>query len=156
MKVEIYESSELRIIICWMYKNPRKFALPPSTVIMVQSLKLQCKTRKKHHGGVGRVEAHGNGLNIDNNIPVVMAAFHDGTEGLKGWIASKWIKMGMANVRSIISKELLIYDLIKENDLDLLFVMETWLKMESGDNDLLWKKSTCLNNNEMKMDRRGH
>ena len=60
--------------------------------------------------------------------------------------------MGIANVRSIKSKQLLIYGLITENDLDLHFVAETWLKLEGNDNDLLWNKSTCLNNNEMKMD----
>ena len=83
----------------------------------------------------------GNGVNIDNNIPVVMVAFHDGTEGLKGWITSKWNKMGMTKMRSI-----------KEKDLDLFLVTETWLKLESNDSDLIWQKLTCLNNNEIQMD----
>ena len=56
-------------------------------------------------------------VNINNNIPVVMTAFNDGAGGLKGQIILKCIKMGMVNVRSFKSKELLIYDLIKENDL---------------------------------------
>ena len=75
-------------------------------------------------------------------------AFNDGAERLKGQITLKWIKMGMANVRSTKSKELLIYNLIKEYDLNLPLVIETWLKLKSNDSDLLWKKSTCLNNNE--------
>ena len=151
MKVGIYESSELRRIRCWMNKNPGHIVLPPSTVMRVRSLKLQCKTRIKHCGGVERTQLPDNGMNI-NNIPVVTTTFPDGAEGLKGWITLKWIRMGMANVRSIKSKELLIYDLIKENDTDLIFVTEMWLKSESNDNDLLWKKSTCLYNNEMKME----
>ena len=52
-----------------------------------------------------RVQLPGNGVIINNNIPVVMAAFHDGAEGFKGWITSKWIKMEMANVRYIKSKD---------------------------------------------------
>ena len=66
-----------------MNKNPRHIPLPSSTVMRVQSLKLQHKTRKKHCGGVGRVQFPANGVNINNNIPVVMVAFHDGAEGLK-------------------------------------------------------------------------
>ena len=67
----------------------------------------------------------GNGLNINNYIPVVMMAFHDGAEGLKGRTTLNWIKMGIANVRFIQSKELLIDDFIQENDLDLFLVTET-------------------------------
>ena len=152
MKMGIYESSELRRIRCWMNKSPGHIVLPPSTVMRIWSHKLQCKTRKKHCGGVRRVQLPGNGVNIDNTIPVVMVAFHDGAEGLKGWIKLKRIKMGMANARSIKSKKLLISGLIKEKDLDLFLVTETWLKSESNDNDLHWKKSTCLNNNGMKLD----
>ena len=50
----------------------------------------------------------------------------------------------MANVRSVKGKELLMYDLIKEDDLDLLFMTEMWLKSESNDNDLLWKKKQLV------------
>ena len=126
--MEIYGSSKLRMIRCWLNKTPGHVVLPPSTIMRVQSLKLQCKTRKKHHGGVGRVQLPGNGMNINSNIPVVTAAFHDSAEGLKRCITLKWIKMGMANVRSIKNMELLIYNLIKQNVLDLLFITETWLK----------------------------
>ena len=78
-------------------------------------------------------------MNINSNISVVASAFHDGTKGLKGWITLKWIRMGNAKVGSIESKKLLIYNLIKENDLDLPFVTETWLKSESNDIYLLCK-----------------
>ena len=62
-KVHCYDTFELRGIRSFMNKNPGTFILSPGTVSRVRSLKIQRKMRKKHHGGIGRVQLIGNCVN---------------------------------------------------------------------------------------------
>ena len=50
--------------------SPGIVKLNLSTVLRVSKLKLQRKSRKGHHGGVGRIKLPSNGVNINNNILV--------------------------------------------------------------------------------------
>ena len=50
--------------------QPGHFLLMPNTVMWIESLKIQRKARKNHHGGVGRFKMPSNGVNINNLISV--------------------------------------------------------------------------------------
>ena len=82
-----------------------------------------------------------NNQNNNNNIEVVTMAFHDGL--LKQCKLYKTVVFGMVNVRSIKRKDEILSEVKKDENLCVLFVTETWLKMENDD-DNLWKKAKCI------------
>ena len=103
-EVHYYDTFELIGIRSFMNKNPGTFILPPGTVFRVRSLKIQRKMRKKHHGGIGRVQLIGSDVNTINLIAVVTTSFHDNAQGFENR-NSTWIKCTIANVRSLKSKK---------------------------------------------------
>ena len=129
-----------------MSKHPGTFVLPPSTVLWIRMLKIHRRTRKNHCNGVGRVWLPTNIININNIVTVETSSFHDGQKAFENW-CEKWIKTGVMNVQSIRNKDLRILDFITENKLDLMLIAETSLRPGGG----VWKKSTCLANNGLKI-----
>ena len=82
-KVHYHDTFELRGVRSFMNKNPGTFILAPTTVSRVRGLKIQRKMRKKHHGGVGRVQLLSNGVNTNYLVAVITTSFHDITQGFE-------------------------------------------------------------------------
>ena len=136
-KVHYYDTFELRGVRSLMNKNPGTFILPPSTVSRVISLKIQRKMRKKHCGGVGRVQLLGNCVYTNNLRAVTTISFHDKAQEFENR-NSKWIKCTLANLRSLKSKELEVFNYVLVEKIDLMLLVETWLRENDGDD--IWKK----------------
>ena len=122
-----------------MNRSPGIFVLKPLTVLHVRRLKLYRRRRKGHHGRVQRIQLLKN--NQNNNIVVVTTAFHDGLLKQCKWYQN--VVFSMTSIRSIKRKDKILMEVIKDENLCVLFVTETWLKMENY-NDNLQKKATCI------------
>ena len=59
------------------------------------------------------------------------------------------IKVTLANIQSIRNKELILYDYLQSNDIDICIITKTWL--QNCNSDEIWLEMTDLNNNEFKM-----
>ena len=79
----------------------------------------------------------GNSVNTNNLIAVATTSFHDNAQGFENR-NSTWIKYTMANVRSLKSKELALFNYMLEEKIDLMLLVETWLR--ENDDDNIWKK----------------
>ena len=55
----------------------------------------------------------------------------------------------MANVRSLKSKELAVFNYILVEKIDLTLLVKTWLRENDGDN--IWKKASVLSNGNFNM-----
>ena len=83
----------------------------------------------------------GNGVNTNNLIAVVTTSFPDNAQGFENR-NSTWIKCTMANVRSLKSKEVAVFNCMLEEKIDLMLLVETWLK--ENDDDNIWNKVSVL------------
>ena len=134
--IKVYTNFELRTITSQMNRSPRTFVHKPEIVLHVRRLKLHRRRRKSHCGGVGRIQLFSykqNNQNNNNNIEVVTVAFHDGLS--KQHKSYQNVVFGMINIRSIKWKEEILSEVIKDEDLYVLFVTETWLKWIQMDNN---------------------
>ena len=139
--IKVYTNFELRNIRSQMNRSPRTFVLKPEIVLHMRRLKLHRRRRRGHCGRVLRIQLLSNNQNNYNNIEGVTMAFHDGL--LKQCKSYQNVVFGMINIRSIKRKEEILSEVIKDENLYVLFVTETWLKTENDD-DNLWKKATCI------------
>ena len=55
----------------------------------------------------------------------------------------------MANVRSLKSKELAVFNYMLEEKIDLMLLVETWFR--ENDDDNIWKKALVLSNGNLNM-----
>ena len=90
----------------------------------------------------------GNGVNTNNLIAVATTSFHDNAQGFENRNFT-WIKCTMANVRSLKSKELAVFNYMLEEKIDLMLLVETWLR--ENDDDNIWKKASVLSNGNFNM-----
>ena len=135
--IKVYDIYELKSLRTVVNHNPGIFKLNLSTVLTVRKLKLQRKSRKDHHGGVGRIKWSSNCVNINNNITVAPIDDPNLTERVN------YHHLYLINVRLMLSKDQVLLNYAREHNLDAIIKTEIWLQ----DNDDIWKSATCLNRN---------
>ena len=119
--IKVYDRCELKSLRTMVNHNPGILKLNLSTVFRVRKLKLQRKSRKGHHGGVGRIKVPSNGVNINNNISVAPIDYLNLTERVN------YHHLGLINVRSIKSKDQALLNYALEHKLDVIIITETWV-----------------------------
>ena len=87
-----------------------------------------------------------NSVNIINNIEVLMSGFHDGVK-LQNECDTHGLRLGMANIRSVKNKDLMVTKHMIDENIDAIVLSEKWLIQ--NEDDQLWKKASCLANQNL-------
>ena len=143
-----YEREELIGIASKCMQDNRYRILNRETCVKIRYCRLNRRYRryrrgaKKHNIAYRKLTQRHNSLNIDNLVSINCNDW--GSDRDRN---SDNMLIALVNAQSLRSKELLLHDYIKEDNIDICIVTETWI--QNTEEDKAWCEISALNNDNL-------
>ena len=140
----VYTSEDFRNIRdnVWYDQHYRKLSGQKAKII--RNLRINKKKKRGSKAGRSKRIDQQRTVNLSNLIRI-------NSEELPRNVANqKTIKINTINVQSVKNKDMILYEYIWDNKIDLCLMTETWLT--DSDTDKGWKSCTVLNNSNLRKD----